>query len=72
VHRFARPEALGGTLHNTITGDLDADFDISLLENDELLKRVAEINAAQNPNNEVTYLLPQVRWRQRLAGVTVQ
>ncbi|CAM9992880.1 unnamed protein product, partial [Ascophyllum nodosum] len=59
VHRFARPEALGGTLHNTIKGDLDAPFDISLLENSELLKRVAEINAAQNPNGEVTYLLPQ-------------
>ncbi|CAN0441852.1 unnamed protein product [Ascophyllum nodosum] len=52
VHRFARPEALGGTLHLTIKGELDAAFDISLLENDELLKRVAEINAAQNPNAE--------------------
>ena len=61
VHRFARPEALGGTLHLTIKGELDAAFDISLLENDELLKRVAEINAAQNPNVEVTYLLPQAR-----------
>ena len=61
VHRFARPEALGGTLHLTIKGELDAAFDISLLENDELLKRVAEINAAQNPNAEVTYLLPQAR-----------
>ena len=66
VHRFARPEALGGTLHNTIKGDLDAPFDISLLENSELLERVAEINAAQNPNGEVTYLLPQVRWRQKV------
>ncbi|CAN0475827.1 unnamed protein product [Ascophyllum nodosum] len=66
VHRFARPEALGGTLHLTIKGELAADFDISLLENDELLKRVAEINAAQNPNGEVTYLLPQARWRKKI------
>ena len=66
VHNFARPEALGGTLHLTIKGELDAAFDVSLLENAELLKRVAEINAAQNPNNEVTYLLPQARWRQKI------
>ena len=66
VHRFARPEALGGTLHLTIKGELDAAFDISLLKNSELLKRVAEIIAAQNSNGEVTYLLPQARWRQKI------
>ena len=66
VHLFARPEALGGTLHNTIAGYLNAPFHTSLLENSDLLERVAEVNAAQNPYGEVTYLLPQVKWRQNI------
>ncbi|CAM9112449.1 unnamed protein product, partial [Laminaria digitata] len=62
VHLFARPEAVAGTLHNVLYGNLDVEFDASLLENDELLERVASRNAELNGCGGMlgrTYLLSQ-------------
>lgn len=61
VHLFVRPEALAGTLHNTLMGTLDAPIHQSLLGNDQLLERVAAANAEQNADGSETYLLSQVR-----------
>ena len=58
-------QALAGTLHNVMNRLLDVEFDASLVDNEELLGRLAAYNAAQNemrtgtPND--TFLLPQVR-----------
>ena len=61
VHNLARPEALAGTVHNTLLGFLDAPIHPSLLENTELLDRVAAANAAQNIDGSETFLLAQAR-----------
>ncbi|CAN0349163.1 unnamed protein product, partial [Scytosiphon promiscuus] len=63
VHLFARPEAVAGTLHNVILGKLDVEFHASLLENEELLERVALRNEKVNGSGATmgrTYLLSQV------------
>lgn len=56
-------QAVAGTLHNVLYGNLDVEFDASLLDNDELLDRVASANAATNgrrgPRGK-TYMLSQV------------
>ncbi|CAM9416120.1 unnamed protein product, partial [Laminaria digitata] len=62
VHMFVRPEAVAGTIHNVIHGKLDVDFDASLLNNTELLERVAARNGEINGRPGVrdrTYLLSQ-------------
>lgn len=71
VHLMARPEALAGTLHHVLVGDLQGPtLHESLTENWELLDRVAAANGRQNGDNgddgddedgEETYLLSQVR-----------
>ena len=61
VHNFARPEALAGTVHNTLLGLLEVPIHPSLLENTELLDLVAASNAAQNYDGSETYLLSQAR-----------
>lgn len=56
-------QAVAGTLHNVIYGHLDVEFDSSILNNDELLERVASRNAEMNGvGGELgrTYLLSQV------------
>ena len=63
VHRVVRPEALAGTVHNTLNGQLDVPIHPSLLENTELLGRVAAANAEQNADGSETYLLSQVMRR---------
>lgn len=64
VHLVARPEAVGGVVHNILNGNMDRSLlDESLLDNSGLLDRVATANAAQNEANGVpgsTYLLSQV------------
>ncbi|CAM9093102.1 unnamed protein product [Laminaria digitata] len=62
VHMFARPEAIAGTIHNVIYGNLDVDFDDSILNNRDLLRRVAERNGEITGNTgrrDRTYLLSQ-------------
>ncbi|CAN0146901.1 unnamed protein product [Scytosiphon promiscuus] len=63
VHLFARPEAVAGTLHNVMNGLLDVELDASLVDNEELLGRVAAHNAVQNEMRigipQETYLLSQ-------------
>ena len=64
MHQFVRPEALSGTVHNTLNAALNAPIDASLLDNKELLIRVAAANGAQNSYDGLvgeTYLLSQVR-----------
>lgn len=55
---------MAGTLHNVMNGLLDVEFATSLLDNAELLERVASRNAELNgiPQGalERTYLLSQV------------
>ncbi|CAM9166878.1 unnamed protein product, partial [Laminaria digitata] len=62
VHMFARPEAVAGTIHNVIYGNLDVEFHDSLMNNLELLRRVAarntEITGLQGRGLD-SYLLPQ-------------
>ncbi|CAM9469228.1 unnamed protein product [Sphacelaria rigidula] len=58
VHLYARPEALGGVLHNTLVGNMTSTLHASLLDNHELLSRVAYSNSMQNEDGEATYLLP--------------
>ena len=57
-------QAVAGTLYNVMNGLLDVEFDASLIQNDELLGRVAAYNAAQNDMRtgapDKTYLLAQV------------
>ncbi|CAN0490397.1 unnamed protein product, partial [Scytosiphon promiscuus] len=56
-------QAVAGTLHNVIYGHLDVEFHASLLENEELLERVASRNAEINGRGGElgrTYLLSQV------------
>lgn len=60
VHLYARPEALGGVLHNTLVGNMTSTLHASLLDNHELLSRVAYSNSMQNEDGEATYLLPMV------------
>ncbi|CAN0012995.1 unnamed protein product [Ectocarpus sp. 4 AP-2014] len=69
VHLMARPEALAGTLHHVVVGDLQGPtLHESLTENWELFDRVAAANRRQNVDNaddsddgggEETYLLSQ-------------
>ncbi|CAM9167488.1 unnamed protein product, partial [Laminaria digitata] len=62
VHMFARPEAVGGTLHNVLHGKLVVEFDTSLLDNKELLERVADRNEELNGgagSGGRTYMLSQ-------------
>ena len=57
-------QAVAGTLHNVIYGDLDVEFDESILNNSELLRRVRERNVEINGRRGRrgrTYLLPMVR-----------
>lgn len=53
-------QAVAGTLHNVMNGLLD-ELDASLMDNDELLGRVAAYNTAQNQmkngTREYTYYL---------------
>ncbi|CAN0445533.1 unnamed protein product [Scytosiphon promiscuus] len=60
VHMYARPEAVAGTIHNVLLGKLDTEFHTSLIDNTELLERVATRNAEMNANGERTYMLSQV------------
>lgn len=60
VHLFPRPEALAGTVHNTLNGELSSPIHESLLENNELLDKVWALNQEQNANGEGTHLLSQV------------
>ena len=61
VHMQARPEALAGLVHNVKTGALSGpSMHHTLMENEELMERVAEANTAQNKGRERTYLLSQV------------
>lgn len=53
-------QAVAGTLHNVLLGKLGTEFHSSLLENTELLERVATRNAELNANGERTYMLSQV------------
>ena len=56
-------QAVGGTLHNVLNGDLEVEFADSLLNNRELLRRVAARNreiTGQRRRRPFTYLLPQV------------
>ena len=56
-------QALAGTLHNVLFGDItNVEFDPSILDNDELLDRVAAHNEAQNGQGPagITFLMPQV------------
>ena len=53
-------QAVAGTIHNVMLGKLDTEFHSSLLENTDLLERVASRNAELNANGEPTYLLSQV------------
>ena len=56
-------QAVAGTLHNVIYGNLDVEFHASLLDNEELLERVASRNAELNGLGGAlgrTYLLSQV------------
>lgn len=59
---------MAGTVHNVRNGLLDVEFDASLMENEELLGKVAAHNALQNEmrsgtfNESMTYLLPQVKF----------
>lgn len=62
VHLFARPEALAGTVHNTLNKALKAPIDASLLGNTELLDRVEKANEKRN-GGERTWLLSQVHTR---------
>ena len=64
VHLMQRPEALGGLVHNVLTGAIEANIDDSLINNKALLDRVFEANRKQNEANGKsggTYLLSQVR-----------
>lgn len=70
MHLTARPEALAGTLHHLLSGDIGGNDDgpalhESLTGNWELLDRVAAANRRQNRRrgdggSEETYLLSQV------------
>lgn len=53
-------QAVAGTIHNVLLGKLDTEFHSSLMDNTELLDRVAARNAEMNANNERTYMLSQV------------
>lgn len=67
-------QAIAGTIHNVIYGNLDVDFDDSLLNNRDLLRRVAERNGEITGNTERrdrTYLLSQVI-ENSLHGATVR
>lgn len=55
-------QAVAGTLHNVLLGKLDTEFHSSLLENTEVLERVATRNAELNANGERTYMLSQVNF----------
>ena len=69
VHMQARPEALAGVVHNVRTGAIyGPSMHSSLMENSELLERVADANAAQNEDGARTYLLSQVGGRGRGGG----
>ena len=46
--KFWTRQAVAGTLHNVLHGDLNVGFHVSLLENEELLTRVAKHNAKVN------------------------
>mmetsp|Transcript_3143 Transcript_3143/g.9588 ORF Transcript_3143/g.9588 Transcript_3143/m.9588 type:complete len:544 (-) Transcript_3143:34-1665(-) len=63
VHRFLRPEAYGGLVHNVMTGRAQHPIDELLLKS-KGLKRLghynAEINLKRFGTAEVTYLLPQM------------
>lgn len=56
-------QAVAGTLHNVLYGKLDVEFHESLLDNEELLGRVASKNRRTNGRGGRrgrTYLLSQV------------
>ncbi len=63
VHRFLRPEAGGGRVHNAKTGAADYPIHADLLDDDDLLDRVFESNRQRNlarpeiGQNVGTYLL---------------
>ena len=59
-------QAVAGTLHNVLYGKLDVEFHASLLDNEELLDRVASRNARMNGlggRRGRTYMLSQVMMR---------
>lgn len=66
VHRFLRPEAASGRVHNVKVGAADYPIHSDLINDDELLDRVFELNRQRNAsrpeiNQSVgTYLLPQL------------
>jgi hypothetical protein len=59
VHRFLRPEAFGGLVHNRVTGAASYPIHSDLL-NSPVLPLVFEYNRLQNPSGEGTFLLPQM------------
>ncbi|CAM9605957.1 unnamed protein product [Discosporangium mesarthrocarpum] len=63
VHRLLRPEAYGGLLHHTMTGIKSYPIHPSILNNHELMERVAKRNEYQNivhgRGGAPTYLLSQ-------------
>jgi len=64
VHRFLRPEAGGGRVHNVKTGAADYPIHPDLLENSLVLDLIFELNRKFNlarfGENVGTYLLPQM------------
>ena len=59
----ATGQAVGGTLHNVLNGDLDNVFPDSLINNELLLRRVSQRNreiTGQVFRRPRTYLVPQV------------
>lgn len=67
-----KPQAVAGTLHNVMNGLLDVELHASLVDNEDLLGRVAAHNAVQNEMRtgtpEYTYLLSQVMTTDWVSG----
>ena len=53
-------QAIGGTLHNVLNGNVSVHLHRSIRKNDELLERVAARNEEMNGPGDRTFLLSQV------------
>ena len=53
-------QAVGGTLHNVLNGNVSVHLHRSIRKNDELLERVAARNEEMNGPGDRTFLLSQV------------
>ena len=64
VHRFLRPEAGGGRVHNVKVGAADYPIHSDLIEDSAVLDRIFDFNRQRNLErfglNQGTYLLPQL------------